>query len=88
MKIQDLAQKQDIGLAELGNLSFIYYIWSMDMADRIEEVMMQAYKQGVHEQVFETVKQIQHDHRFDLAKAYEVAFEQTMSRHEHTDSEN
>ena len=88
MKIQDLERKQDIGPAELGNLSFIYYIWSMDMADRIEEVMMQAYKQGVHEQVFETVKQIQHDHRFDLAKAYEIAFEQTMSRHEHTDSEN
>lgn len=88
MKILDLEQKQDIGHAELGNLSFIYYIWSMDMADRIEEVLMEAYKKGVHEQVFETVKQIQHEHRFDLAKAYEVAFEQTMSRHEHTDSEN
>jgi hypothetical protein len=60
----------------------------MDMADRIEDIMMKAYKQGVHTQVFEAVKQIQHDHRFDLAKAYEVAFEQTMSRHEQTDSEN
>jgi hypothetical protein len=60
----------------------------MDMADRIEDIMMKAYSKGVHEQVFETVKQIQHEHRFDLARAYEVAFEQTMSRHEHTDSEN
>jgi len=60
----------------------------MDMADRIEEIMMKAYSKGVHEQVFNLVDQIKHDHRFDLAKAYEVAFEQTMSRHEQPDSEN
>lgn len=58
------------------------------MADRIEEVLMEAYKNGIHEQVFETVKQIQQEHRFDLARAYEIAFEQTMSRHEQSNSKN
>jgi hypothetical protein len=60
----------------------------MEMADRIEEIMMRAYSKGVHEQVFETVKELQQEHRFDLARAYEVAFEQTMSRYEQPDSKN
>jgi hypothetical protein len=58
------------------------------MADRIEEIMMKAYKQGVHEQVFELVDKLKYDHRFDLARAYEVAFEQTMSRYEQPDTKN
>lgn len=58
------------------------------MADRIEEVLMEAYAKGVHEQVFELVSHLKYEHRFDLARAYEVAFEQTMSRHEQSNSKN
>lgn len=58
------------------------------MADRIEEVMMKAYNQGVQEQVFELVNRLKHDHRFDLARAYEIAFEQTVSHYEQSDTKN
>lgn len=60
----------------------------MEMADRIEEIMMEAYAYGIHEEVFETVSQIKHEHRHDLANAYEIAFQKTMSRYEQSDSEN
>ena len=52
------------------------------MADRIEEIMLEAYESGIHEQVFEVVDRIKHDHRFDLSKAYEIALHQTKSRYE------
>ena len=58
------------------------------MADRIEEIMMAAYAQGIHEEVFEVVNEIKHEHRYDLANAYEIAFQQTMSRYEQPDSKN
>lgn len=58
------------------------------MADRIEEIMMEAYAYGVHKEVFDIVNQIKHDHRYDLANAYEIAFQQTMSRYEQSDSED
>lgn len=60
----------------------------MEMADRIEEIMMEAYAYGIHNEVFEVVNLIKHDHRYDLAGAYEIAFQQTMSRYEQPDSEN
>lgn len=60
----------------------------MEMADRIEEIMMEAYAYNVHHEVFNAVKEIQHEHKYDLARAYEIAFEQTMSRYEQPDSEN
>ena len=58
------------------------------MADRIEEIMMEAYAYGVHKEVFDIVKQIQQHHPYDLAGAYEVAFQQTMSRYEQSNSED
>ena len=58
------------------------------MADRIEEIMMKAYAQGIHEDVFNAVNEIQHEYLHDLADAYEVAFQQTMSRYEQSDSKN
>jgi hypothetical protein len=60
----------------------------MEMADRIEEIMMEAYAYGIHREVFETVDQIKHNHPYDLAEAYEIAFQQTMSRYEQSDSED
>jgi len=50
--------------------------------------MMEAYAYGIHEEVFNVVSKIKHEHRFDLANAYEIAFQQTMSRYEQPDSEN
>ena len=58
------------------------------MADRIEEIMMEAYAYGIHEEVFDTVKQIQRHHPHNLAGAYEVAFQQTMSRYEDSNSKD
>ena len=52
------------------------------MASRIEEIMLEAYASGIHEQVLEVVNQIKHDHRFDLCKAYEIALYQTKSSYE------
>lgn len=58
------------------------------MADRIEEIMLEAYASGIHEHVFEVVNQIKHDHRFDLSKAYEIALYQTKSRYETGNNQN
>ena len=58
------------------------------MADRIEEIMMNAYARGIHEEVFEAVNAIKHEHHHDLVNAYEIAFQQTMSRYEQSDSKN
>ena len=60
----------------------------MEMADRIEEIMMEAYAHGIHEEVFEVVGEIKHEHRNDLANAYEIAFQQTMSRYEQSKSKD
>jgi hypothetical protein len=58
------------------------------MADQIEEILMEAYAYGIHEEVFETVDRIQHEFPYDRVALYETAFQQTMSRYEQTDSED
>jgi hypothetical protein len=60
----------------------------MDMADQIEEIMMEAYAYGIHGEVLDTVTQIQHQFPHDRVALYETAFQQTMSRYEQPDSEN
>jgi archaellum biogenesis protein FlaJ (TadC family) len=60
----------------------------MEMADRIEEILMEAYAYGIHKEVFNVVEQIKDEHRYDLSRAYEIAFQQTMSRYEQSDSED
>lgn len=60
----------------------------MEMADRIEEIMMEAYAYGIHEEVLNAVGQMKREQKYNLADAYEIAFQQTMSRYEQPDSEN
>jgi hypothetical protein len=58
------------------------------MADRIEEIMLEAYESGIHTQVLEVVTQIQYEHRFDLKRAYEIALHQTRSNYETGNDKN
>jgi hypothetical protein len=80
VKIQALAQKLDIGLAEHGNLELITFLYIIGIAmaqiDEIEDIMMEAYSYGIQRDVFELVYKLLPLYPHEPIRAYEHAFQQ------------
>jgi hypothetical protein len=78
--IQDLEQKLDIGLVELGNLIVnSYNSKKMVYLDSIEAILYEAHAYGMREEVLDGAKRIMmHDSKIDLKSAYEQAFQSVI----------
>jgi hypothetical protein len=78
--IQELDQKLDIGLVELGNLIVnSYNSKKMVYLDSIEAILYEAHAYGMREEVLDGAKRIMmHDSKIDLKSAYEQAFQSVI----------